>query len=104
MPHLGRFVAWVPDKSVVSRTHETDKKYTLTIRVVVGRLHTGLKPVLRHVPVVFGLALPHLLVVALGQLDRVDALSRTTRFAKRVEEFGDTVVLVRVRQIQQKKS
>jgi hypothetical protein len=37
---------------------------------------------LRHVPIVLGLASPLLLAATLGQFDHIDALSRTTRYAK----------------------
>ena len=67
-------------------------KSALRIRVIVGYQSIGLKPALRYVPVVLGLASPLLLPVALGQFDLIDVLLHTTKISK-LEQPGDPIVL-----------
>ena len=67
----------------------------MKIAVINRVVARHLKPTRRHVLFVLGLALPGpplLLDVALAQLGHLDALSRTTKFAK-LEKYRHAVVL-----------
>ena len=65
-------------------------KSALRIRVVVGHQRTGLKPALRHVPVILGLASPLLLPIALVR--SIPSMSRCARRKFRSSKNSETLL------------